>query len=251
MATEHTFAIGDIHGRADLLGTLLHAIDERARDQQIEYSVVFLGDVIDRGPASRDAMKLVAETLAKSSSSRLILGNHDWFPIRILDELVGDHQHMALEHWIWRLGGDATLASYGFDPEAFSVDDLRRYFPSDHLDMLRAATSFVDLPHHILVHAGIAPGIPIAEQTRQDLMWIREPFLSYEGNFGKNVVHGHTPTTSQMCEVKSNRIAIDTGAYATDRLSAIHITPTGNTSFIGTVPNAPGKSEIIVPVSVI
>jgi serine/threonine protein phosphatase 1 len=95
LAARHTFAIGDIHGRADLLETLLIAIDKRADDMMIDYSIIFLGDVIDRGPESKRALELVGEAIASKPGSSLILGNHDWFPIRILDELSGDHAEMA------------------------------------------------------------------------------------------------------------------------------------------------------------
>ena len=113
--------------------------------------------------------------------------------------------------------------------------------------MLRGACRYVELPGHVLVHAGIAPGVPLAEQTAYDLMWIREPFLSHGGPFGKTVVHGHSVTTSGRCEVFANRIGIDTGAYESGRLSAVHIEPSGSISFLGTEPgSAPGEIEAMV-----
>jgi serine/threonine protein phosphatase 1 len=220
---QHTFAIGDVHGRADLLELLLTAIGRLATNGQFTHRIVFLGDIIDRGPDSAAAMAAVVRTLKELPESRLILGNHDWFPIRILDELAGEQREMALEHWICKMGGYATLTSYGCDPETFEASDLERCFPSEHLDVFRSAERYVELPSHLLVHAGIAPGIPLEAQTAYDLMWIKEPFLSSAGSFGKTVVHGHTVTESLYCEVTDHRIAVDTGAYASGRLSAAWI----------------------------
>lgn len=245
MNEQHTFAIGDIHGRADLLRALLEAIDQRAAGMGISYRIVFLGDIIDRGPRSSDAMDIVANTLDRLSGSCVILGNHDWFPGRILDELAGDEQEMALAYWIYDLGGGATLMSYGLDPDDFGVEDLRTKFPARHLDLLRSAVSYVELPYHILVHAGLAPGIPLAQQSKSDLMWIREPFLSSTESFGKTVIHGHSVTANGQCEIAANRIGIDTGAYLTGRLSAVHIHPDGQLAFLQTDPQKPGEVMIV------
>lgn len=250
MAERHTFAIGDIHGRADLLETLLTAIDKRADDMTIDYSVVFLGDVIDRGSESKQALEMVGEALSRRPGSSLILGNHDWFPIRILDELSGDQADMALDHWIYNLGGGSTLLSYGFDPGEFTVADLDKHFPHRHLELLRSAVSYVELEHHVLVHAGLAPGIALAQQSRRDMMWIGEPFLSSTERFEKTVVHGHTVTPSRHCEKARHRIGIDTGAYATGRLSAIHLYPEGSAEFLETSTSQPGIVELVSAVHV-
>ncbi|MBV7518966.1 metallophosphoesterase [Ensifer sp. ENS12] len=247
MRERHIFAIGDIHGCADLLETLLVAIGKRADDMLIDYSVVFLGDVIDRGQNSNRALDMVEEAIASIPGSSLILGNHDWFPIRILDELSGDERDMALHHWIYRLGGSLTLLSYGFDPDAFSVSDLEKHFPTRHLSLLRSAVSHVELPRHILVHAGLAPNIPLAQQSRRDLMWIGEPFLSSTDTFEKTVIHGHTVTPSRQCEKARHRIGIDTGAYATGRLSAAHIHPDGAVDFLETSTAQPGSVQVVAP----
>ncbi len=245
--THHTFAIGDIHGRADLLETLIHAIEKRALDMAIDYSIVFLGDVIDRGPDSRRAMELVEEVIARKPGSSLVLGNHDWFPVRILDELSGDEADMALNHWIYRLGGGHTLLSYGFDPDEFSVSDLEKHIPARHLALLRSAVSYVELEHHILVHAGLAPNIPLAHQSRHDMMWIAEPFLNSTEIFEKTVIHGHTVTPSRHCEKARHRIGIDTGAYATGRLSAAHIHPDGVVDFLETSTTQLGAVQVVAP----
>jgi hypothetical protein len=102
----------------------------------------------------------------------------------------------------------------------------------------------VELEHHILVHAGIEPGIPLSEQDHDALMWIREPFLQYEGSFGKIIVHGHTPTESEFAERYPNRIAIDVGAYRTDVLVSAHITPEGDVHVIEAVMNSLGLVDV-------
>lgn len=236
MEGKHIFAIGDVHGRADLLGSLLIAIEDRSLEMNVDFSVVFLGDIIDHGPLSKNCVEIVAETIDRTPGSKLILGNHDWFPLRILHELTGDQQNLALDFWIRQIGGRATLLSYDFDPDTFSVRDLERHFPTSHLDLFRSAESYVELSDHILVHAGLLPNVPLSEQTRRDLMWIREPFLSTPFDFGKIVVHGHSATPSSQCEVAMHRIGIDTGAYDTGKLSAIQIKPDGSVAFLQTNP---------------
>ncbi len=216
----------------------------------VDYAIVFLGDVVDRGPESKQALEMVGQTISSRPGSSLILGNHDWFPIRILDELSGDHAEMALHHWIYNMGGGSTLLSYGFDPDEFTVADLDESFPPRHLDLLRTAVSYVELDGHILVHAGLAPGVALSQQSRRDMMWIAEPFLSSTEKFEKVIVHGHTVTPSRRCEKARHRIGIDTGAYATGRLSAVHLHPDGSTEFLETSTSHRGIVEVVSPVHV-
>lgn len=241
----HTFAIGDVHGRADLLDRMLVKISNDAKAQSAEYRVVFLGDIIDRGPDSKSAVELVIETVDKVPGSILILGNHDWFPIRMLDELKGSQAKEALRHWTVKMGGEATLKSYGFDASTFTIEDLETKFPREHLDLFRAANNSVELEGHILVHAGLEPGVSLADQKPYELMWIRDRFLLSDYDFGKTVVHGHTPTDTNLPEVFGNRIAIDTKAYETGMLTAAHIFPDGYVEFLGTMPN--GAVERVSP----
>ncbi len=247
MTSLHTFAVGDVHGRADLLATLLRAIEFQSSSRGFDYRVIFLGDIIDRGPNSRGAMDLVLETFRTRPDSALILGNHDWFPIRILDQLEESHKQRGLEHWIDNMGGDATLRSYGIDPAEVAVENLEQVFPSHHLGLLRNASGYIELDHFLLAHAGLVPGIPLGEQRAYDLMWVREPFLSSDYPFPKTVIHGHTVTPTKRPEVHAGRIGIDTGAYQTDRLCAAHISPYGAVEFISTVPGSPDAVEEITP----
>lgn len=239
-ASLHTFAIGDVHGRADLLEEMLSGIAGKARDEAIDYRIVFLGDIMDRGPESRKAMDLVIRTLRDRPGSKLIRGNHDALPLQILDETNPAVQADLVNHWE-DLGGGKTMLSYGLPREAsITADEIRRRLGDEHLQCLRAAERYVELDHHILVHAGLKPGIALAEQDAQTLMWIRNEFLNARGSFGKIVVHGHTITASERVEIFPNRIAIDTGAFATNILSALHISPSGDVSVLQATQVRPG-----------
>ncbi|WP_416066546.1 metallophosphoesterase [Rhizobium sp. ZK1] len=244
-ASLHTFAIGDVHGRADLLEELLSGIDGKARNETIDYRIVFLGDIMDRGPESRKAMDLVIRTLRDRPGSKLIRGNHDAIPLLILDETEPADRADLVNHWR-DLGGSETMLSYGLPLEAaITADEIRRRFGDEHLQCLRAAERYVELDHHILVHAGLKPGIPLAEQDAQALMWIRGEFLNSSASFGKIVVHGHTITASERVEIFPNRIAIDTGAFATNILSALHISPSGDVAVLQATAAGPGPCRFL------
>lgn len=151
----HTFAIGDVHGRADLLKALLSDIAKKASRLVDGYRVIFLGEIIDRGPGSRKALGLVAETLSTVPGSRLVLGNHDSYPLRIIDETDPFRKQALLLHWISQMGGAATLASYGFDFGEATLNFAAEVIDQEHIDVLRAAQHYVELDHHILVHAEV------------------------------------------------------------------------------------------------
>jgi len=227
----HTFAIGDIHGQAILLGPLLKKIERRAESEGYDYRIVFLGNLIDRGPGSMSVLSQVANHIERNPRSLLLRGNHDWFLLWILDELTGAEQERYFKHWLLAMGGGATawgLGHYGGNP---TIDDIRENLPSKELALLRNAKSYLETDHCIYVHAGIKPGVPMTEQDAFDLVWIRDPFLSSGGKLGKRVVHGHTPTSSHFPEIYKDRIDIDTGAFRSNRLTALHTTPDGKNSF--------------------
>jgi len=236
----HTFAVGDVHGRADLLDELLWGIKCKATVEAFAYRVIFLGDIIDRGPASFQAMEVVVNTLNSIPGSKLIRGNHDSFPLRILDAEDPTMESKFCSHW-GSVGGLETLRSYGYYGTEITADTVREVFCAEHLACLRSADRYVELGHHILVHAGIVPGVSLCDQSDHDLMWIRNGFLTHPGSFGKVVVHGHTITESGKVEIFDNRIAVDTGAYRTGSLSAIEISPEGDvTVFHAYESNEPG-----------
>ncbi len=245
MNSIHTFAIGDIHGRADLLRGLLDGISSRASRMGYTYRIVFLGDVIDHGPESRQAMSLVSTTLNQIPGSRLILGNHDSFILRMLDETDQVRKQALILHWIAKMGGGATLASYGLDFSDVDPARILDVIDAGHVEILRGAEKYVELDRHILVHAGLEPGVAMDRQDPYKMMWIREPFLSHRGSFGKTVVHGHTATSSMMAERFHGRIAIDTGAYERGLLSALHIMPDGRETVVQAVAPVAGVVTVI------
>ncbi|ACS55870.1 metallophosphoesterase [Rhizobium leguminosarum bv. trifolii WSM1325] len=223
-----TYAIADVHGRADLLGALLGNIAAANAQSSTDYRIVFLGDIIDRGPDSKNAMDLVVAELARCADSRLILGNHEEFLLYFLD--LPEKRDLVFDHWM-RNGGLACAASYGLDTSRPYHDireahrdlfELLERHP-EHLAVLRSAVPMVVDTGHIFVHAGLRPGIPLPDQTTKDLRTIRAPFLESDYDFDRVVVHGHTISKSGRPEIYSNRIALDCGAEHSGLLAAIEI----------------------------
>ncbi|MGP0058177.1 MAG: metallophosphoesterase family protein [Beijerinckiaceae bacterium] len=219
-ARLRVYAIGDIHGRLDLLDQLLERIESDVRDgSHLEAVYVFLGDYIDRGPASSG---VIERLIAFSSNQRTIClkGNHEAF----LQEFFANPG--LLQEW-GRYGGLNTLMSYGLRPplqpnaaqSAEVAATLIRAMPEAHRDFLGTLRLSLTLGDFFFVHAGVRPRIALEQQSEEDLLWIREEFLFHEQSFDKMVVHGHSPV--RQPEVLGNRINIDTGAYATGRLTCL------------------------------
>ena len=215
-------AIGDIHGRADRLAALLRQID---MDCTLYPSnrpiVVFIGDYINRGPASREVLNLLPGR-ERTKEAVFLKGNHETFVHRFLSEPA------VLDEW--RLcGGLETLVSYGLKPSISPgaaeqrrlAKELAKSIPKPHLEFLDSLKLSFSCGDFLFVHAGVRPGVPIRKQSEEDLLWIREEFLSCDQRFEKFVVHGHTPVRTP--DIRSNRINIDTGAFATGRLTCIVI----------------------------
>jgi serine/threonine protein phosphatase 1 len=216
------YAIGDIHGRADLLESLLLQIDEDCRLHPSRRPiVVFIGDYIDRGPASREVLDLLLG-YERTRETIFLRGNHETFVHRFLSKPA------VLDEW--RLyGGLETLVSYGLKPSinpnaregARLAKELAMSMTKQHIEFLESLNLSFSCGDFLFVHAGIRPGVPLRKQREEDLLWIREEFLSCEQRFEKFVVHGHTPVDAT--DIRSNRINIDTGAFATGRLTCIVI----------------------------
>lgn len=216
---ERVYAIGDIHGRHDLFGALVEAIDaDDAARGPADTTVVLLGDLVDRGPASAQVIALAREWQARRRV-RILAGNHEEMFLRSFDELE------IFRHFL-RHGGRETALSYGIDRAQFleaELEDaqklLRAFVPAEDIAFLEAFEDMIRIGDYLFVHAGIDPRVPIDEQKRRDLRWIREPFLSHPESHGPVVVHGHTITEAP--EDWGNRIGIDTGAFRTGRLTAL------------------------------
>ncbi len=218
------YAIGDIHGRADLLRRMFSAIvaDATGMASGMRPAVVLLGDMVDRGMQSREVIELaLAPPLPPDYTYTVLMGNHERMFLDFIDSGKG------AEAWL-TMGGAATLSSYGCAPPAGLPsrgdlgrlrDDLLQRQPERHRIFLRQLPCAISYADYFFAHAGIHPGRPLARQRDSDLMWIRKPFLESRGPFEKVVVHGHNITTEP--ELLPHRIGVDTGAYATGILSAI------------------------------
>ena len=216
------YAIGDIHGRLDLLDGLLAniAADDEARARGVETHYVFLGDLIDRGPASKGVVERLIAFAGERRNVRFLMGNHEQVFLRAM---AGDRRALR---FLIRIGGRETLLSYGITEEdyrALDFDELAALaaekVPPAHLAFLGSFENWIVLGDYLFVHAGLRPGVTLEEQDHGDLYWIRDEFLSHRESFGRIVVHGHSLT--EDIDVRSNRIGIDTGAFATGRLTAI------------------------------
>jgi serine/threonine protein phosphatase 1 len=215
------YAIGDIHGRLDLLEDLLARIDRDRASRPIQRSLfVFLGDYIDRGPSSRATINRLIEH-SKGNETVFLKGNHELIAIKSLSDRA------PFDQWMRRLGGMETLMSYGLRREDLlggrPIVEIQAAFhaalPQAHLRFFRDLQLCFTCGDFFFAHAGVKPGIEISRQNERDLLWIREEFLTSRIDFGKIIIHGHTPAFE--VEVEPNRVNIDTGAFATGRLTCL------------------------------
>jgi serine/threonine protein phosphatase 1 len=220
-AGERVYAIGDIHGRLDLLETLLDriAFDDERRGAA-KTTLVFLGDLMDRGPDSRGVIDRLMRLSNSSQPCVFLMGNHEELLIRVWS---GERQTAATFN---RAGGRETLMSYGITREAYDSWDLgdvteatARLVPQEHIDFLRSFKNWHQQGDYLFVHAGIRPGIHVEDQDVVDLRWIRGDFTRSDEDHGMMVIHGHTITDE--VDEQPNRIGIDTGAFASGVLTAV------------------------------
>ncbi len=218
---ERIYVIGDVHGRNDLLQSLLkkvvaHFSTLLPRPKKV--TLLFLGDVIDRGPDSKRCMSRILR-LVETANAKMLLGNHEDMLLASLD---GNGEAQAA--WM-RNGGLETLKSYGIEPprddeDPFDfADRLKSGLPEKHVEFLRSLDVSYSSGSYFFVHAGVRPGVAISKQDREDLYSIREEFTSSDKWHGQVVVHGHSIVGA--VEVRDNRIACDTGAYASGTLSCV------------------------------
>lgn len=222
-AGARAYAIGDVHGRLDLLDRLLATIeaDIAARPKRRNF-LVLLGDLVDRGPASAGVIERLRTYRPGGMRTIFLAGNHEEVMLRIFHGEEG-----VLPSWL-KFGGAECLESYGIDSEALKRLDeeaalarVKAAIPREHVAFLESFGDTFRFGDYLFVHAGIRPGVPIEEQHVKDLRWIREPFLGDAKEHGFIVVHGHT--ICDAVEEKENRIGIDTGAYLSGNLTAIAI----------------------------
>ena len=225
------WAVGDVHGRLDLLKPLVEAImADAAASSARQKVVIFLGDYIDRGPDSRGVIRYLTGLPADAGIEwRFLKGNHEEAMLTFLDEPGFG------VNWC-EYGGDAALASYGLKPpemkhraEAWArvAADLAHKVTAREREFLETLEYSISIGDYFFAHAGARPGQPLDRQTERDLMWIRNSFLDSEVAFEKVVVHGHTPT--QEVHVDHRRIGVDTKAYGSGVLSAVRLEGDGRT----------------------
>jgi serine/threonine protein phosphatase 1 len=217
------YAVGDIHGRRDLLDRLIDRInqDDAARGAA-QTQIIFLGDLIDRGSDSRGVVERLIAFGASSDQVRFLSGNHEEILIRAWG---GDKRATGLFN---RVGGRETMLSYGMTEDEYDALDLAElaariadYVPRAHIDFLESFDDYIEAGDYLFVHAGIRPGLLIAEQETSDLRWIRKEFTEYDGSHSHMIIHGHSIT--EDVDAQPNRIGIDTGAFASGKLTAIGI----------------------------
>ncbi|MCC7048269.1 MAG: serine/threonine protein phosphatase [Alphaproteobacteria bacterium] len=221
---DRVYAVGDIHGRLDLLDRLYRLIRQDSDNEPPgRRTVVHLGDYVDRGPDSRGVVERVMAPPLPGFESVALLGNHDFMMRGFLD-----HPAEVGPGWLVN-GGTPTLASYGVEPpRRLDADEMVRAAGALAQALPAAHRAFLDrlAPHYragpfLFVHAGIRPGRPVDAQALEDLIWIREEFLDSRADHGAVVVHGHTITREP--DFRPNRIGIDTGAYRSGRLTALRV----------------------------
>jgi len=224
---ELVYAVGDIHGCYDQMKALLARIaaDSAGRARGRRPILVFLGDYVDRGPESAKVVEaLIWLKRRPDLEVRLLKGNHEQAMLQFLDAPEANRA------WL-RWGGAETLAAYGVEPPASDEDplavirardELLARMPAGHLLLLQRLELMVAVGDYAFVHAGVRPGAPLAQQTEQDLLWIREGFLDAPGPFEKVIVHGHTWLDEQP-RLAEHRLAIDTGVYRTGVLTALRL----------------------------
>lgn len=223
-AATMVYAIGDIHGRADLLLKLLDRIEDDAKDFDGEVHLVFLGDYIDRGLQSRQVVDVLLSERVERYQTHFLKGNHEDALLSFLSDPGFGPKWAAY-------GGRETLVSYGVKPpRSLSLNNewdeaheaFLKAFPNAHQTFFRTLPTQVQIGGYGFVHAGLKPGKNFADQEDHDLMWIRDEFLDANSSFDVMVVHGHTPIDTPHHDHR--RINVDTGAYFTGRLTAAKLT---------------------------
>lgn len=208
MSMNKIFAIGDIHGCFEKLRLLIRVIEA---DQQND-TIVFMGDYIDRGSASRKVVDYIIELKTEYKNVVCLLGNHEAMLMRYLD---GVEEEIYLHN-----GGLVTMQAYGISLSQKS-HERKAKIPSEHLKFFKSLLTHYETEHYLFVHAGLMPGLALHEQTTHDILWIRDEFIDANYNFGKVVVFGHTPLSYPV--ITPDKIGIDTGAVYGGQLTCVEL----------------------------
>jgi serine/threonine protein phosphatase 1 len=220
------YAVGDIHGRLDLLDQMLDIIGQDSASREPARTVlVFLGDYVDRGSDSKGVVDRLTARLPEDTATIFLKGNHEDFLLSFLDEPISGL------NWLHN-GGEASLMSYGVHAGAISdaiwqgkiglteaAALFRSLLPEEHLRFFRSLKLSYRAGDYFFAHAGVRPGVALDQQAEEDLLWIRGEFLNYPYDFGAVIVHGHTP--ARVPQDLHNRIGIDTLAFHTGKLTAV------------------------------
>jgi serine/threonine protein phosphatase 1 len=215
------YAVGDVHGRLDLLEDILGQVERDLADRRPRHAtLLFLGDLIDRGPASCQVIERLRTYRHPGLKMIFLLGNHEEVLLRLLAGERG-----ILDNWL-RFGGAECLESYGVSAQSLrsmqegeAIAVVQQAIPATHRDFLAGFADTLRFGDYLFVHAGIRPSIDLSMQDQADLRWIRQPFLEDDSDHGFVVVHGHT--ISDEPAERPNRIGIDTGAYRSGVLTAL------------------------------
>ncbi len=222
--THRIYAIGDIHGCLDqLIAMQARIAADLAENPHDKPLVIYLGDYMDRGPENRSVLENLIAAKSSGLPARFLYGNHDHYITLFLDDPTSLHGRML--HWLDpRMGGEKTLESYGvLSAVEASAEIARDLFeaaiPHEHRLFLNKCETSIHIGGYFFAHAGVRPDVALNDQVFDDLIWIREPFLSSRADFGAIVVHGHTPV--REVENHGNRIDVDTGAVFGRKLSCL------------------------------
>lgn len=216
------YAIGDIHGRDDLLDLLLARIE--ADDQErgpADTQIIFLGDLVDRGPGSAAVIETAMALQASGKNVRFLMGNHEEIFVSVCRK--GDPK---VTRFFLRIGGEETVMSYPITRAEYISLDMEQLtarmatlVPQAHIEFIEGFEDQIIIGDYAFVHAGIRPGVALSEQKPSDMRWIREEFVDQRGDLEKVIVYGHT--IYEEVEERGSRIGIDTGAYNSGKLTAL------------------------------
>lgn len=198
-----TYAVGDVHGHIERLVALLERCERYAAGREMR--VIFVGDYIDRGPNSRAVLERLIDLQTRAPQRILCLrGNHEAVAMAAARGTLETLDDVSVEVWLDNGGGRQTLESYGIADPA--------HLPSEHVEWMASLPLCHDDGHRLFAHAGVNPARSLSDQVEKDLLWIREPFLSSVADFGRLIVHGHTPVAACIPDWRHNRLNLDTSA---------------------------------------